>query len=243
MVWILVAPVHHIVALQHLHAYEVEIRSHHIIFLTYADDVGVGEIGIQHRIDIGAVALVAPSQLFRILFHKVGTGIGLLRQHLNVLEMDIAGMPDEEAFRGQVSPHRRFRIFLLLLVFQCRLNLRQVGQRDATLLVDADVRQPHVLHRMTRQTRDAAASGAGMVYLDVVEANAADASHMVDGNQLGDGVLVAVAAQRTLSFPELIAATAVAQTDEDRRLGALNGDVADRDVLQDATIDNLQRDG
>ena len=55
-----VSPVDHIVGLQHLHSYEVEVGGHHVELLAHADDVGVGEVGIQHGVGVGAVALVAP---------------------------------------------------------------------------------------------------------------------------------------------------------------------------------------
>lgn len=44
----------------------------HILFLAYPDDVGIGIIGIQYRIDVGTIPLVAPShlQLLRLLLPK-----------------------------------------------------------------------------------------------------------------------------------------------------------------------------
>ena len=58
-----VSPIDHIIALEHLHTDEMEIGSHHIIFLSHADDVGVGEVGIQHGVYICAVTLIAPGEL------------------------------------------------------------------------------------------------------------------------------------------------------------------------------------
>ena len=57
-----VSPVEHIVRLQHLHAQEMEVRSHHIVFVTHPYHVGVGKISIEHRVDVGAVALITPGQ-------------------------------------------------------------------------------------------------------------------------------------------------------------------------------------
>ena len=61
------SPVYQVIGLQYLHSQKMEIGRHHIIFLTYADYVGVGIIGVQDRIDVCAVALVAPQILNRIL--------------------------------------------------------------------------------------------------------------------------------------------------------------------------------
>ena len=55
-----IAPVDHIARLQHLHAHEMEVGRHHIIHAVDPDDIGVGEVGIDDRIDIRTVALVAP---------------------------------------------------------------------------------------------------------------------------------------------------------------------------------------
>ena len=53
-------PVHHVVGLQHLHAQEVEVAGHHVVLASHADDVGVGVVGVEHRVLIRAVALVTP---------------------------------------------------------------------------------------------------------------------------------------------------------------------------------------
>ena len=53
-------PVHHILRLQYLHTEEMEIGSHHVVAVAHTYHIRVGVIGIQDRIDVGAVALVAP---------------------------------------------------------------------------------------------------------------------------------------------------------------------------------------
>ena len=65
---------------------------------------------------------------------------------------------------------------------------------------------------------------------------------MIDRDQLGNGVFIALTAQCSSLAFHLIASSAIAQTDEDGRLSALDGEVGDADILQCATIDNLQRD-
>ena len=107
-------PVDHVFRLQHLHAKEMEIGGYHIVFFTYADNVGVGEVSIEHRVPIGAVALVAPS--LGIAAHKVRTGIGFLCVDLDVVEVYIASMSQIEALGRQVAPHGGLWVGLLLLV-------------------------------------------------------------------------------------------------------------------------------
>lgn len=126
--------------------------------------------------------------------YEVRTGIMIIRQHLNIPELHVAGVAYEEAFGGQVAPHRCLRIFLRLLVVQRLVNLRQVTHSNAALVVQADVRQPNVLHRVVGEACDAAAYGAGIAYLDVVDTHAIDAAYVVNGNQFADGVVVALAA-------------------------------------------------
>ncbi|MNJ36045.1 hypothetical protein D3C77_308170 [compost metagenome] len=53
-------PVDQILRMQHRHAHEMKIRAHHIEIIAHADDVRVGEIRIQHRIAIIAVAKISP---------------------------------------------------------------------------------------------------------------------------------------------------------------------------------------
>ena len=38
----------------------MEIAGYHIVFIAYAYHVGIRIVGIEHRIDISAIALVAP---------------------------------------------------------------------------------------------------------------------------------------------------------------------------------------
>ena len=238
-----VAPVHHIVALEHLHAEEVEVGGHHIVLLANADDVGVGEVGVEHRIAVGAVALIAPSQVVGVHLDEVRTGIGLFRQHLNIVELDVAGMTDEETLGGQRAPHRGLRVLLLLLIPDGIVDMRQVGRHHAATVVQADVRERDVLHRVSRQAGDAAAHSAGITNVDVVEMHAIDAAYVFDGNEFGNGIIITLAAEPFCGSPQLIAPSAIAQTDEDGRLRALDADVRDADVLHHAAVDNLQRDG
>ena len=82
----------------------MEVGGYHVVFRANPDDVGVGEIGVQHGVGIGAIALVAPA-VISIHLDKIRTNIGLLGLDGHVVEVDIAGMADEETFGGQVSPH------------------------------------------------------------------------------------------------------------------------------------------
>ena len=100
----------------------------------------------------------------------------------------------------------------------------QVVLLHATTMVDGDVRQPYVADRMPGQSGDAAAHRSCVPHQDVVESHAIDATHMVHGC----GV---------------IAPAAITQTDKDGRLGALDGEVRNADILQHASVHNLQRDG
>ena len=95
-------------------------------------------------------------------------------------------------------------------------------------------------HGMTWQTGDATAHRTGISHLEMMNADAIDTPHMVDGYQLGDSVVVAGATQPFRGFSQLVAAPTIAQTDEDGRLGALYGKVGHRDILHHTTIDNLQ---
>ena len=55
-----VFPVYEVVRLQDGHSWKYKHRrGHHIIRVTYADDVGVREVGIDHRVGVSAVAIVA----------------------------------------------------------------------------------------------------------------------------------------------------------------------------------------
>ena len=82
----------------------MEVRGYHVVFLANPDDVGVGEIGVQHRVGIGAIALVAPA-VVSIHLDKIRTNIGLLGLNGYVAEVDVAGMTYEEPLGGQVAPH------------------------------------------------------------------------------------------------------------------------------------------
>ena len=158
------------------------------------------KVSIQHWVDIGAVTLITPSQIFRVYADKVRTGIGMLRQYLNVLKLYVTGMTNEKALGGQVAPHRGLRILLLFFVFQHLVNLRKVGQPDATLLVKTNVRQPDILHGIPRQSRDTTANGACTVNLDIIETNTIDTPYMLDRNQFGNRVFITIATQRALPF-------------------------------------------
>ena len=56
-------PVHQVMAFQKLHAYEVEVGRHHIVFLSHPHHVRVGVVGTEHRIDVSTIALVTPAPL------------------------------------------------------------------------------------------------------------------------------------------------------------------------------------
>ena len=57
------SPVDEVVRFEHLHAEEVEVGRHHVVFLPDADHVRVAVVGVEHRVDERAVALVSPLQL------------------------------------------------------------------------------------------------------------------------------------------------------------------------------------
>ena len=82
----------------------MEVGGHHIVFRPNPDDVGVGEISVQHGIGKGTIALVAPA-VISIHLDKIRTNIGLLGLNGYVAEVDIAGMTYEEPLGGQVAPH------------------------------------------------------------------------------------------------------------------------------------------
>ena len=57
-----VSPIYHVVRFQYLHAHEMEVGGHHIVFLADPDNVGVREIRIQYGVDIGIITLVTPPE-------------------------------------------------------------------------------------------------------------------------------------------------------------------------------------
>ena len=87
-------------------------------------------------------------------------------------------------------------------------------------------------HRIVGQARNAASHSARIPNLDIVKMHTIDTPHMVDGN---DRLHISPAREITPST--------ITQADEDGRLGALNGEIRDIDILQYTTIDDLQRDG
>ena len=115
----------------------MEVGCHHIIFRAHTDDIGVGEISIQHWITVGAVALIAPA--FRIYLHQVGTGIGLIRQDAHILKAHVAGMAHKESLGGQVAPHRGFRIGFLLLIGDGIVDFCQLRGLYTPFMVEGDV--------------------------------------------------------------------------------------------------------
>ena len=131
--------------------------------------------------------------------NEVGTGVGLVGEDVDVLKVDVRGVANKEAFGGQSAPHGGFRVLPFLLVLQGLVNRRQVGRGDATLMVQGDIRQPDILDRVTRQSRDATAHRTGMANLNVIEAHTADTTHMVDGNEFGYRVVIAITAQRAIA--------------------------------------------
>ena len=218
----------------------MEVGGYHIVFLAHTDDIRVGEIGIQDGIDIGAVALVAPAQVVGVDTYKVWTGIGLVGQHLDVLELNVTGMPYEEALGGQVAPHGSLWVFFLFLVFDGVADVRQVSLGDTSLMMQGDVRQRDILHRVSRQSRDAAAHGTGIADMDIVKTYAIDAPHMVNRLEFSYRIVVVSAAKLTGLVLEFVATSTIAQAYEDGRLRAFYGDVAEADILHHATIYNLQ---
>ena len=66
-------------------------------------------------------------------------------------------MTDEETLGRQVAPHRRLRIFLLFLVLDRIVNMCHFISRYATFMMNRDIADLYILHRMVRQARDAAA--------------------------------------------------------------------------------------
>jgi len=53
-------PVYHIVRFQNRHAHEVKFGADHVVFGIYSDNVGIGIVCIQDRIDECPVALITP---------------------------------------------------------------------------------------------------------------------------------------------------------------------------------------
>ena len=233
-----VTPVHHILRLQHLHAEEVEIRRHHIESVSDADNVRIGEIRIQHGIAVGAVALIAPALSVRP--HNVRPHIGRNRLYVYIRELYVARMTHIKALRRQVAPHGRLRIGLLLLVPDGVVDGSQICSRYPTLVMQCDIREPDILYRMTGQTCDGTAHSARIADMDIAEMHAIDTAHMVDGNQFGDCVLIAVTAQSCARVSQLVAPAAIAQTDENGRFRALDGEVRHVHILQHTAIDDLQ---
>ena len=85
-----ITPVHHIVALQHLHTHKVEIRSHHIELVAHTNHIRIGKISIQHRITIRSVTLIAPS--LGIYFHKIRAHILINSRYMDIRELYVTGM-------------------------------------------------------------------------------------------------------------------------------------------------------
>ena len=233
-----VTPVHHILRLQHLHAEEVEIRRHHIESVSDADNVRIGEIRIQHGIAVGAVALIAPALSVRP--HNVRPHIGRNRLYVYIRELYVARMTHIKAFRRQVAPHRRLGISLFFLIPDGVVDGSQIRSRYPALVVQCVIREPDILYRMTGQTRDGTAHSARIADMDIAEMHAIDTAHMVDGNQFGDRVFIAVAAQSCTGVSQFITAAAITQTDEDGRFRALDGEVRHVHILQHTAIDDLQ---
>ena len=232
-----ITPVHHIVAFQHLHADEMEVGSHHIVLLAHADDIGIGEVGIEYGVQVGAVALVSPA--LGVCLYEVRTGIRLIREYLDVRELYVTGVSHEETLGRQVAPHGGFRIGFLFLISDGIGNFRQFAGLHAAFVMEGDVGEEHVAHGMARQTCDGTARWSCMVDLKMMKPYAVDGAHMIDGNQFGNGVFIAFAAQRCSFVSQLIASSAIAQTDEDGRLCTLNGEIGDVDILHRAAIDDL----
>ena len=132
-----IVPVNHIVALQHLHAEEMEIGGHHIVFLAYADDVRVREIGIQHRVPVGPVALIAPA--LSIVVHKVWADVWGFGFDFDIVEVYMTGVAQVEALRGQVAPHRGLWIGPFLFVGYRVVDGLHVAGSHATFMMDGDV--------------------------------------------------------------------------------------------------------
>ena len=141
-----ILPIHHIIALQHLHTKKMEVGCHHIIFRPNTDNIRIGEICIKYGIAIGSITLITPT--FRVYFHKIRASIRLFGSNLDIREPHIAGMTHEESLRWQVSPHGCFWIVFLFLIFDGFKNFIHFIGRNATLMMDGDIRNRDISYRI-----------------------------------------------------------------------------------------------
>ena len=128
--------------------------------------------------------------------------------------MDIPDMTDEKSLGRQVSPHRGLRIGFLFLILDGIIDMRQFIYCHTTLMMQRDIRQPHILHRIAWQTRNATPHRTSMTYLDIVEMNALDTADMIHRNNL----------LHILTIRQ-IAPSAIAKTNEDGRLRTLDSHI------------------
>ena len=55
------SPIDQIGRLKYLHSGEMKVGSYHIILVAYPNGIRIGIVGIENRVDIGSIALIAPS--------------------------------------------------------------------------------------------------------------------------------------------------------------------------------------
>ena len=152
-------------------------------------------------------------------------------------------MAYKESLGRQIAPHGSLGIFLFFLVGYRVVDEAQVLRLYTALVVNRDVRKPHITHRMAGKARNRAACCPCIAHLNVVYPNAIDASYVIYGNQFAYGVIITIPTQHFLLTPKFIAPTAIAQPDKDGRLCTLDGEVRYADILQRAAIDDFKRDG
>ena len=134
-------------------------------------------------------------------------------------------MSDEKALGRQAAPHRRLRIGLLLLIPDGVVDSRKVSCLHPTPVMDGDIRQPHILDRIFRQTCDRTPHRASVTDPEMRHMHAVNATHMVNRNQFSNRIVITRSAQSFHRFTQLIATPTIAQADENGRLGTLDGKV------------------
>lgn len=128
-------------------------------------------------------------------------------------------MVEPEALGREDAPHGRFGIVGDLFVGRGGDGLL------ASAVTDRDVAQLDVADGMPLNAGDRTAAGTCLVDQYVMKPHSADRADSFDRHFFGIG------------------ARTVGETDEDRRLGAADGDVGNIDVAHGASVDDLKRDG
>ena len=149
-------------------------------------------------------------------------------------------MTNIKTLRGQTTPHRRLGISLFFLIPDGVVDSCEVRSIHPTLVTECDIRKPDILYRMTGQTCDRTAHRTCIANLEIIKVNAIDCAHMVDGNEFGNRVFIAVTTQSRAGISQFVAASAITQTDENGRFRTLDGEVRHVHILHHAAIDNLQ---